>query len=832
MLRGARERRLRLFLTVSAIVLGVAFLSGTLVLTATVRQAIRDQTGTTAPGLAVTVAPLAGSGDPPSLPASLTKEISALPGVAETQGEVLGPVDLVGPGDARLDAAGVSVAATSALQRLVLKSGSYPSGPGEMAVDQLTLQKRHWAIGETVEVAAYGPVSSFRIVGVVGEDVSEGLQGKAIAAFSLPVAQSLFGLNGRYSEIAVSATSGTAPTVLAATIHGALGPGYGVATASQIENDAVSADFKAFSLLSTVLVVLGAIVLFVAAFLVVNTFSIVVTQRTRELGLLRCLGASRAQLMGSVLAEALVVGVLASVAGVVLGIIGAVILLSVLPGAGLDLPSISPAIHLVAIIVPLALGSGATLVASVLPAVRATSIPPVAALRDDPVGEVERSTTPRAVVGSVTFVTGIGLLLTGLFANIGHEGDVVGAGAVLTFIALASLSPLVARPFSRVLGWPLVRWRGLPAALARQNAMRNPRRTASTAAALLVGVALVSFMAVITSSARASATENVSDSLRAGFVIEDNLDGSIPLGDGVVSHLRSLHDLSKVVPVSYVRFELYDSIHSGFAVDLSRYQSVVGLGNVQGDIAELGPGTAAVSQPVATSDGFHLGEMIPARFGSNAPEMLRIRAIYPTGDTFGGWLFSATDPPPGLTELATTRVFVQPAPGLSVTQARASITQALRAYPQVQVNNQSSLVSAAISQVNLIVNLITVILVLAVIVGLVGIVNTLALSVLERTRELGLLRAIGMSRSQMRSMVRHESLIVALLGSVAGIVVGVFLAWAMQKSLVDQGLNNLQIPVVTLVVYLVGAGASGVLAGILPARRAADLDILAAIASE
>jgi putative ABC transport system permease protein len=817
---------------VSAIIIGVAFLSGTLVLTATVRQAIREQAGTAAPGLAVTVTPEAGSGDPASLPGSLAKEMSGLPGVAQTQGEVLGPVDLVGPGKATLDAAGVSVGATSALQRLVLKAGRYPSGPGEMAVDETTIQARKWAIGDTVEVAAFGPESRFRIVGVVGEDVSEGLQGKAIAAFSLPVAQALFGLEGRYSEIEVSATSGTTPEALASTISGALGPGYGVSTSSQIENNAVSADFKAFSLLSTVLVVLGAIVLFVAAFLVVNTFSIVVTQRTRELGLLRCLGASRAQLMGSVLAEALVVGVLASVAGVVLGIVGAVILLSVLPGAGLDLPAITPEIHLVAIFAPLALGAGATLVASVLPAARATSIPPVAALRDDPVGEVEHSTTPRAVIGTVTFVAGIGLLLAGLFANINHEGDVVGAGAVLTFIALASLSPLVARPLARILGWPLVEWCGLPAALARQNAMRNPRRTASTAAALLVGVALVSFMAVITSSARASATENVSDSLRAGFVIEDNLDGSIPLGNGLVDRLGSLSDLSKVVPVSFVRLQIFDSEHSGFAVNLSRYESVVDLGNVQGDIAELGPGTAAVSQPVATSDGFHVGEIIPARFGSNAPEMLRICAIYPTGDTFGGWLFSATDPPPGLTGLATTRVFVQPGPGVSVARARASIASVLRGYPQVQVNNQSSLVSSAISQVDLIVNLITVILVLAVIVGLVGIVNTLALSVLERTRELGLLRAIGMSRSQMRSMVRHESLIVALLGSVAGIVVGVFLAWAMQKSLVSQGLNNLQIPVVTLVVYLIAAGASGVLAGILPARRAADLDILAAIASE
>jgi putative ABC transport system permease protein len=573
-------------------------------------------------------------------------------------------------------------------------------------------------------------------------------------------------------------------------------------------------------------------VLFVAAFLVVNTFSIVVTQRTRELGLLRCLGASRAQLMGSVLAEAVVVGAIAAAVGVAIGIAGAVVLLSVLPGAGLNLPDVSPEIHLVVLVVPLALGTGATLVASVLPALRATSIPPIAALRDDPVGETAHSSGPRAAVGTVTLVVGLGLLLAGLFANIGHEGEIVGTGAVLAFVGLASLSPLVARPLSRVLGWPLVVSRGLPAVLARQNAMRNPRRTASTAAALLVGVALVSFMAVITASARASATDNVTDSLRSGFVIQDNSSGSFPLGNALVARVRSTPDISNVVAVSFVRFKIDGGTNTGFAVDPKTYESVVDLGQVKGDIGDLGPGTAAVSGPVAASDGFHVGSHVLADFGSGTPVSLRICAIFPTGDTFGGWLLSSVRPPPGLTASVATRVFAQVRPGTSASVARSSVESALRGYPQVQIDDESSIVTSSIGQVNQIVNLITVILILAVIIGLVGIVNTLALSVLERTRELGLLRALGMSRSQMRRMVRNESVIVALLGSVAGVVVGVLLAWAMQYSLIDQGLDILQIPVATLVAYLVAAAASGVLAGILPARRAAALDILAAIATE
>jgi putative ABC transport system permease protein len=831
-LRGASARKLRLALTVSAIVVGVAFLAGTLVLTATVRAAMRQQAGTTAPGLAVAVTPLQGFGRYVALPSSLAARISQIPGVATTQGQVLGPVALVGRHGTSIAASGVSIANSASLRGFDLKSGRYPTGPGQVVVDESTLDAQHWRTGDKISLAGTGPSQQFTIVGVVGAGTALGLQGTPVVAFTLPTAQRLLGLTGRYTEVEVSSDPGVPPTVLAQRIAQVLGPQYQVLTADQIEDQAVSADFKAFSLLSSVLVVLGVIVLFVAAFLVVNTFSIVVAQRTRELALLRCLGASRAQLMWSVLAEALVVGLVAAALGVAFGIGGAVVLLTVLPGAGLDLPSVTPAIHAVAVLVPLLLGAGTTLAACVLPALRATSVSPIGALRDDPVGETTRSAGARGGIGAVTLAAGVGLLLAGLFANLSHEGDIVGAGAVLAFIGLASLSPLVARPLARTLGWPIVASRGLPAFLARQNAMRNPRRTASTSAALLVGVALVSFMAVITDSARASATDNITSALRAGYVIEGNQNGAIPLGNGLVSSLRSQRALSEIVPVSFVSFKIDGGGGSGFLVNPSTYSKVVDLGDVQGNIAALGPGTLAASGPVITSNGWHLGQHVVVDFGAKTVDHLVICAIFPTGDTFGGLLFSSVHPPAGIGNRLASRVYVDGIPGLNQTIVRAAIATALTRYPQVQIQDESSLDAAAINQVNQIVNLITVILVLAVVIGLVGIVNTLALSVLERTREIGLLRALGMSRAQVKAMVRHESVIVALLGAVAGVIVGFFLAWAMQHSLVDQGLTLLRIPLVTLAAYLVAAAASGVVAGILPARRAAELDVLAAIYAE
>ncbi len=830
-LRGARERRLRLALTVSAIVIGVTFLSGTLVLTATVREAIRQENATSEPGLAVAVFPQAGFGNRASLPSSLIVRIQAVPGTEATEGQVVGSIAMVGPGQGRLAAVGVSVARSRSFRGLELKSGRFPTGPGQMVVDDSTITAQHWRVGERIEVGAVTPASGFTIVGVVLPDTAQGLETDHVAGFDLSSAQNLLGLTGRYSEIAVATTPGTTPALLTSRISAAIGPRYQVLTSDQLQNLAVSADFKAFSLLSTVLVVLGAIVLFVAAFLVVNTFAIVVTQRTRELGLLRCLGASRAQLMASVLAEALVVGLLAAAVGVVLGIVGAVVLLTVLPGAGLDLPSVSPAIPLVSVFEPLALGTGATLAACVFPALRATSVPPVAALRDDPVGETRRSHRPRAVIGTVTLVVGMGLLLSGLFANLSHEGDMVGAGAVLAFVGLASLSPLAARPLSRTLGWPLVALFGLPASLARQNAMRNPRRTASTAAALLVGVALVSFMAVITSSARASATSNIESALHASYVVEGDLDGDTPLSNMLLERLRSEKALKSVVPVSFVRFKVDGTPHTGFVVNPATYPSVLSFGQVQGDFAALGSRSVAVSSPALESNGWHLGERIDVDFGNSAPAPLVIVAVVQNGDAFGGMLFSSVDPPAGLGRPATSRVFVTGLAGLNQDIVRSAISAALVGFPQAVIQDGTTLDSAAISQVNQIVNLISVILVLAVVIGLIGIVNTLALSVLERTRELGLLRALGMSRAQVKSMVRHESLIVALLGAVAGVVVGSLLAWAMQHSLVDQGLTLLRVPVITLAIYLVVAAACGVVAGILPARRAADLDILGAIAT-
>ena len=441
-------RRLRLALTLSAIVVGVSFLSGTLVLTATVRQAIREQTGIQAPGLAVSVTPQIGYGSRPSVPASLAGRVRSLRGVKSVEGQVEGPVTLLKPGASSVTATAVSFDRSDAIEGLDLRQGRFPKNGHEVAVDNATMQSQGWKIGERITVGSDVPSSTFTIVGVIGADAAQGLSGTPVAAFDLQTTQHLLGLAGRFTEIDVSATNGTTGAALAARIEQAVGPRYSVLTASQIRSREVNYDFRSFSLLSTVLVVLGAIVLFVAAFLVVNTFSIVVAQRTRELGLLRCLGASRAQLMGSVLGESLMVGLIAAVGGVVLGIVGAVALLRALPGVGLDLPSVSPQIHVSAVIVPIALGTGATLAASILPALKATSIPPISALTDDPVSEIGRSAGPRAAIGAVTFFVGMGLLCAGLFGSLSREGDIVAAGAVLSFVGLASLSPLAARRFA------------------------------------------------------------------------------------------------------------------------------------------------------------------------------------------------------------------------------------------------------------------------------------------------------------------------------------------------------------------------------------------------
>jgi putative ABC transport system permease protein len=843
-LRGLAAHRVRLALTALAVVLGVGLVSGTFVLTDTARSGLRSVFGRSSTGVAAAVQGpqrfgVQGFASHLTVPSSLAARVARVRGVAAVQGLVVGYAQLIGRdgaligGTAGTPTLGLSVGTVSSLESLRLRAGHFPRAPDEMVVDAATFEAESWHLGERVRVASDQPTQEFYVVGAATYGGAQDLGGATFAAFELPTAQRLLGLQGRYSVIYAAGDRGVSDAKLVHRIRAVLGKGYSIVTGAQLDAQLVNSLDRPLSFLTAVLVSLAGICLFVGSFMIFNTFSITLAQRSRELGLLRCLGASRAQVVAAVLGEAAAVGLVASLAGLGFGVIVGIGVQQLLGALGAGLPSTPPQVLPRTLLVSLAAGVGVTLAASILPALRATSLPPVAAISDNPALEPRESAGRRTAAGVPAVLIGLALVMTGLFAQSSDQAVTVGAGAATLFLGLSALSSLVARPLARAIGWPVARAVGVEGRIARQNAARNPRRSASTAAALTVGVALVSAIAVVAASARASAVQQLDQSLRADYVVAPRAAvGPQPLSEELVQRLEALPQLSVVSPVTYVTFLRGRTAHWGFAMDPDTYPSVVNLGRVEGTLRGLGPAGVAVSSKNAVKQHLRLGQSLPVVFAGHGRHVLTVRAIYPEGDDLAGYLLPRSDLALYFDDPRPTTIFVNLRPGVSATSGRSAVEAVAGAFPGVKVDDQASVKADDLRGVDQIVDVISALLALAVLLALLGVTNTLALSVLERTRELGLLRAIGMTPGQVRATVRWESAIVSVLGALPGVAIGILLGWAMQRSLAGQGMTMLQVPMSRLAIYVVAAGAAGLLAGVLPARRAARIDILRAVTTE
>jgi putative ABC transport system permease protein len=491
--------------------------------------------------------------------------------------------------------------------------------------------------------------------------------------------------------------------------------------------------------------------------------------------------------------------------------------------------------------------------------VAASKISPVSALRQDALSEVAEATAPWRTTGLALAVFGLALVGVGLFINQGNQIElwIVGAGMVLGIVGLGRLSPLLVPPLVTVLGWPLQHISGLPGHLGRLNTMRNARRTTATAAALIIGVALVSVLAIVETSAQASTNSAIDHSLSADYEVLASGSGPLNLGPSqsqalspaVLTRLRAQPQLV-VSPYAFVNFLLRGQHNFGAAVDPATIGRMISFGHVQGSIAALAHGGIAASSVQAAARHLHVGEVVPVSYGTQVENgsggaaagaagsaglsgtPTRVVAIYERGDNEAGYLFStaaatAIDP-----SLSLSAVLVAARPGVSPQQAAAAVSRAVAGFSNVSVQNESQVRAAQDQSISGQLNLISVLLVLAIVVALLGIVNTLALSVVERTRELALLRAVGMSRSQIRSMVRLEAALIGMIGALLGVVLGLFLGWVFQRALRTQGVGELVVPWARLVVYVFVGAATGLIAGTIPARRAARVNMLDAIAAE
>jgi putative ABC transport system permease protein len=840
-IKGLLSHKLRLALTALAIVLGVSFVSGTYVLTDTMNATFTQLFKDTIKGIDVVVqtrqtfsGEQGDTRDP--VPESLLPRIRGIDGVKVAEGSVNGFAQFIGKNGKAVTTGGAPTLGVSASEapelnsNFTMRSGRVPSSPNEVAVDARTASKQGFKVGDQVKVLSQGPTRSYAVSGIVGFGQADNLAGATLAVFDLKTAQQVLDSQGKFNEIDVVAQPGVTSDQLRERIAAAVPSRYESITGADQAQRSSKEIQKGLGFFSTALLAFAGVALFVGAFLIFNTFSIIVAQRTRELALLRCLGASRRQVLSSVLLESGLVGLVASAIGLGCGVLIALGLRGVLGAVGIDLPSTGTVFEVRTVIVSLVVGVVITLVSSFMPALKATRVPPVAAMRAEAAMPRSRSIRRRSIIGSVVTLIGVGLLVLGLFRDIDKRIAVVGAGAVVIFLGVAILSPLIARPLASWIGWPFARVFRLPGNLARQNAMRNPRRTSATAAALMIGLALVTFAGIFVASAKASIDGVLDRTVSADYIATpQNFQGFSP---EVAKRLATVPQLQAVTSSRYGGWRLNGTSQSLQAVDPAAYDSMVRTEATSGSIADLQNGGLAVSEDVAKQHGWKVGSIVPMQFPADGVQQVPLKAIYKDNQLNGGYLLSLTDYQKGYSTQLDSMVIAKVKPGTSPATVRGAIDKVVADFPNVQIQDMAQYKARTGKQLDQLLNLVRSLLAFAILIALFGIVNTLALSVFERVRELGLLRAVGATRRQVRSMIRWEAVIISVLGAVLGMAVGVFFGWTMVRALASQGFGEFSVPGGQLVAYVLLAAVAGVLAAILPGRRAARVDVLRAITTE
>jgi putative ABC transport system permease protein len=846
-IKSLLARKLRLVLTAIAVVLGVGFTAGTFILTDTALASFDDLFGQAYANIDVVVQAhqafnpteggSGGGGGGQELnpvPESILPTVKAVSGVQYAEGSVQSLAQIIDPATGKvISSGGAPTIGSSWSPNLsaftLVEGGSPPTGDHQVAIDAGTASDHGLQVGQQVRVVTPSGTDDYTISGLVRFGSSNSLLGASFALFDLPTAQRLFDREGHFDFIYVKGDGSVSPDELATRITGVLPARFEAKTGTTAASEQQDQVNKGLGFLRTGLLVFGFVALFVGAFIIFNTFNIVVAQRSRELALFRALGARRRQVMTSVLVEAAVVGLVASIVGVGVGVVLAIGLKALVAAIGLKLPPTALVIASRTVVVSLLLGTGITIAAAISPARRASRVAPIEALRE--------STTPttgirrRIIVGTLVTLLGIVALAAGLFGGVSNAGLVVGFGAALTFVGVAMLSPLVARPISTVLGRPFRR--SVAGKLGGENANRNPRRTASTAAALMIGLGLVAFVAVFAASLKSSVTAVLDETLRSDLML--TAQQFTPFSPQLARDLSSDTDFSTVSSLRQgAEAKVRSSTTFPVGIDPATITQVANIEMDSGSMAGLSqPNTVAVSRTEADSKGFTVGSTVPMEFARTGMQQLTVVGTFEPNALLNDYAISLDTYDRNVAQVLDSLVFLQYAPGIDQATARTKVEALVtQNYPSVQVNNQEETKQEYIKQVDQLFAIVYVLLILSVLISAFGIVNTLGLSIYERIRELGLLRAVGMSKRQVKRMVRVEAVIIAVLGAVLGLAVGILFGWALQQALSDVGIDRLAIPVGQLIIMLVVAALIGVVAAIWPARRAAKLDILQAITYE
>ncbi len=842
-IRGMVAHKLRLVLTTASIALGVAFLAGTLILTDTMGVAFDQLFGKVASGTDAVVRTeteytksegISTSRGP--IASSVLSKVADVDGVRVAEGTVSGYALLTdNDGKAILTKGGAptmgySMAADKKLRGDAdLLSGEAPKGPSEVAIDATSAEENDIALGSKIKVLFQGPTQEFTVVGTVGFGGEKDLGGTTSAYFDTATAQKLVGVPGHFDAINVAAEDGVSQSVLAKRLDAVVPDGTEAVTGRTVSKENSAAVAENTKMIGILFMIFAGIALFVGSFIIWNTFTMIVTQRSREIALMRAIGSTRRQVLRGLILEALLIGLGSSAVGLGLGLLVAKGLKFLMDVVGFALPSTSLQLELRTVVVSLVVGTLVTVVAALVPARRATMVLPIEALRESTPG-AEKPSWRRALVGLTMVGSGVGAMLWSLYGS--ADMKVFGVGLLFALVGVMVSLPLAVRPLSALIAAPL-RMRGMPGELARQNAMRNPRRTSSTAAALMIGLTLVVSMSVFASSLKASFGDVIGDKTNADLFVSSSSAQGPGFSPSVIDAVEKVDGVEMVSASGWgqARFEGLDSSYS--AVDPGTAEKLMNLNLAEGSMADLGRDGVVVSRTMAAAKGWELGDKVKSQFAATGERQLKVVGIYASK----GWIndnfilsLAQQNAFNGEQLIASGLVAIES--GADKGEVQDAISAALADHPDAKILDRKAFEKEAGGFIDSLLTFVTVMLLLAVLIALLGIVNTLALSVFERTRELGLLRAVGMTRGQVRAMVRWESVVISLIGALSGAGLGIGIGLALSQALKDEGIKAISVPSEQIAMYVALAAVAGVLAAVGPARSAAKVDVLKAVVTD
>ncbi|ASQ95141.1 ABC transporter permease [Streptomyces sp. 11-1-2] len=841
-LRNVLAHKARLLMTVLAVMLGVAFVAGTLVFTNTISDAYQKSSQKGFKGVDVAIAPdkkdddSANPGDAPRLSQQLLDKAAKAPGAGSAFGVVKGNAaladkkgDLLGGGFSNLGG-NYYPGADGKDPRYTMTEGRAPKAAGEIALDSKTAERGEYKAGDSIRVSVDGPVRTEKVVGVFTTDDGNVAAGGTLALYDTVTAQRLFAKPGQFDEIDVKAAAGTSQASLKSAIDKVLPEQTKATTGKKLAKDQAKAIEDGMSSMQTAMLVFAGIALFVGIFIIVNTFSMLVAQRTKELALMRAVGATRRQVTRSVLIEATFVGAVAAVVGLAAGVgIGAA-LRSVLNSSGANVPDgpliVAPTTVLVSVLV----GVVVTVLSAWLPGRRAAKIPPVAAMNSVHAAPTTRGLVVRNTIGSILAAAGIALVVAG--AGMGGDGQgPMAFGAAVLVIGVFVLTPLLSRPLIAAAS-PVLRLFGMPGKLARQNAVRNPRRTAATASALMVGLTLITGMTVIAGSMQKGIDKMAADGLKSDYVVSMGGTTPRPMSPDVSKTLAKLPEVTAISSLRSSPARVAGDTDTLTGVDPKAIKDLVNVDFTEGSFGALGGTKVLIDDKIADKNHWKVGSTIPVTYEDGSSGRLTVGGVYEGNQMIRGVMLDNATVTPHMTTVADFQVMLKTKGG-ATQDTKDLLKKTLGENPAVKIQNKQDTSDEIASAFTLMLNMLYGLLGMAVIVAVLGVINTLAMSVFERSKEIGMLRAIGLDRAGIKRMVRLESLVISLFGGVLGLGLGVFFGWAAGELIATELPSyELVLPWARMGLFVLMSALVGVIAALWPARRASKLNMLAAIKAE